>query len=92
MTKLFQWLIGLCLFVGIWLPLIKRSTDIFQAYQLHIWLIPVYCLALFGFASLGIIIHRVYTFNDCPNAAAELKKEINEAREDLKKRGFMFDG
>lgn len=92
MTKLLQWLIGLSLFLGIWLTLINKTDGIFQSNQLHIWLLPIYCIIIFGFVSLAIIIHRVYTFNDCQYAAMELKKEISEAREDLKKRGFMFDG
>ena len=31
------------------------------------------------------------TFNDCDEAAAELQKQISEAREDLRKKGFKFE-
>lgn len=33
---------------------------------------------------------RVATFNDCEEAAAELQKQITEAREDLRDKGFKF--
>lgn len=41
--------------------------------------------------SVSIIAWRVYTFNDCKEAAEELQQEIKEAREDLKQRGLKLD-
>ena len=40
---------------------------------------------------MSIIAWRVYTFNDCEEAARELKQEIKAAKEDLKKRGLKVD-
>jgi dolichyl-phosphate mannosyltransferase polypeptide 3 len=37
-----------------------------------------------------VIAYRVYSFNDCTEAAAELKQQIAEARADLKKKGLKF--
>ena len=34
---------------------------------------------------------RVATFNDCEDAAKELQKQIGEAREDLRNKGFNFE-
>ena len=34
---------------------------------------------------------RVATFNDCEDAAKELQRQIGEAREDLRSKGFNFE-
>ena len=47
------------------------------------WIIWVY--------SVVVILYRVATFNDCNEAAIELKQQIEEARKDLKSKGFKFD-
>lgn len=91
MTKLLQWVFGLGLFISLWLALLNNNNASYH-YMLHTTLLPIYCLAVFGVVSVGIIAYRVYTFNDCESAAMELKKEIICAKDDLKKRGFMFDG
>jgi hypothetical protein len=50
-----------------------------------------YALSFFDQAyALGLLIFKVATFNDCPEAAAELRKEIEQARKDLVQRGFKF--
>ena len=40
---------------------------------------------------LATLVQRVRTFRDCPEAAEELKKQIEEARTDLKSRGLKTD-
>ena len=37
------------------------------------------------------IIFRVATFNDCEDASKELQRQIGEAREDLRRKGFNFE-
>ena len=34
---------------------------------------------------------RVATFNDCEDASKELQRQIGEAREDLRRKGFNFE-
>lgn len=51
---------------------------------------PVYLLIAFGCFSLAVVGYRVYSFNDCVAASQSLQKEILEAREDLKRKGFRF--
>ncbi|KAH7976242.1 hypothetical protein HPB52_010318 [Rhipicephalus sanguineus] len=53
--------------------------------------LPLYACIVFGVYAASVVIYRVLTFNNCEAAAAELKKQIVEAREDLKKRGYKFD-
>jgi dolichol-phosphate mannosyltransferase subunit 3 len=48
-------------------------------------------LIAFGLVSLAILIYRVLTFNNCDEAAEELKNEIAEARKDLTSKGFKFN-
>ena len=38
-----------------------------------------------------LLCFRVATFNDCEDAAKELQKQIGEAREDLRSKGFNFE-
>jgi len=58
---------------------------------LNILLLPLVLVAFFGIVSVGVIAFRVYNFNDCVEAADELKKQIHEAQEDLKKRGLKME-
>lgn len=37
------------------------------------------------------VLYRTLTFNDCKEAADELKREIKEARADLRTKGMKFD-
>ena len=52
---------------------------------------PFVGVAIVGVIVLAILINRIRTFNDCPEAAAELRKQIAQAREDLTAKGFKFD-
>ncbi len=45
----------------------------------------------FKWSDTVLCVFRVATFNDCEEAAAELQKQISEAREDLRSKGFKFD-
>lgn len=59
--------------------------------KIHVYLLPVYAIAGFGLISLAIIFYRVYTFNECKEAYEELKKEIGQARMDLRGKGMDID-
>ncbi len=93
MTKLMEWLCFTSLFISFWLPLLLGLTPISinESQRLHIWLIPIYLVIIFGLISAIIVLYRVMTFNDCPNAYDELKKQIIEAKEDLNRKGFKFN-
>lgn len=93
MTKLLEWLGVVGLFTGVWAILLsKQSLSDHSDYVRHFVLfLPFYALLAFAAVSVSIIAWRVYTFNDCKEAAEELQQEIKEAREDLKKRGLKLD-
>ena len=50
---------------------------------------PLKFFPLFWF-KFQVIVVRVYNFNDCTEAALELKQQIEEAKADLKKKGLKF--
>ena len=53
--------------------------------------LPFWALVTFGSYLLFNLGLGVFTFNDVPAAHAELMLEIDEAREDLRKKGVDVD-
>lgn len=66
-----------------WLPYTHNFTR--KYYELILYL-PVYAIILLGIYATCNVFYGVATFNDCPEAREELKKEIDDAKEDLRKR------
>ena len=52
--------------------------------------LPFVLVMLFGIYSLCFIVYKVLTFNDCPEAAEELKRQIKQAKKELKEKGMTF--
>ena len=91
MTKLLEWVTGFILIMGIWFSVLTQNIgNVSIDYPNLTFLWPVLLLILFGIYSVLVICYRVVTFNDCPEAAEELQKQIVEAKEDLKKKGLEF--
>jgi len=90
MTKLTEWVFGLGLFVSTWYLFFTRKIESSFS-DSEILLAPIVLVAVIGVILLSILIRRISTFNDCPEAAAELRKQIEQAREDLTSKGFKFD-
>ena len=92
MTKFNEWLTAGLIFLALWsltyLGFILGPLDEFTKF--HVLLSPVYLVILAGIVSASIVLYRTATFNDCPEAAAELKSQIKLAREDLVSKGFTF--
>lgn len=40
--------------------------------------------------SIFIVLYRTFTFNDCPEAADEVQRQIKEAKEDLASKGLKL--
>ncbi|XP_049765689.1 dolichol-phosphate mannosyltransferase subunit 3 isoform X1 [Schistocerca cancellata] len=93
MTKLMEWLLGVSLFASIWIALVTRQVHsrLLDEWMFLIKPLPLIVLILFGLYSIAVILWRVYNFNNCEDAAKELQMEIQEAKDDLKKKGFVFD-
>jgi dolichyl-phosphate mannosyltransferase polypeptide 3 len=91
MTKLLEWLSGGIVCVSIWAAVLWGNlVTVDDSLRLHVLVSPIYAVIIFGLISLAIVLYRTATFNDCPEACEELKKQIVEARQDLAKKGFKF--
>lgn len=57
-------------------------------YNILLLAIKIYILA--GFAALCRVLQLAFNFNNCKQAANELRQEVKDAKEDLKRKGFDF--
>ncbi|XP_026999842.1 dolichol-phosphate mannosyltransferase subunit 3 [Tachysurus fulvidraco] len=92
MTKLLEWLLGLSLVAVAWglVTFDLLGLRLPAVYKEVTWPMPVYLLVVFGCYSLATVGYRVATFNDCEDAATELKAQIQEAKADLQKKGMKM--
>lgn len=84
MTKLMEWLLFSTIFLGIWFSAITGNIKfpITAEWQQIIVFLPLIVLFLFGLYAAVTVLYRVFTFNNCENAAIELQQvsmKINEA-------------
>uniref|UniRef100_A0A915PXP5 Dolichol-phosphate mannosyltransferase subunit 3 n=1 Tax=Setaria digitata TaxID=48799 RepID=A0A915PXP5_9BILA len=70
-----------------WLPYTHHFT---RKYYHSILYLPLYAIFLFGIYAVFNVLYGVATFNDCPEAREELKKEIDDAKADLRKRNVIL--
>ncbi|CAG9770239.1 unnamed protein product [Ceutorhynchus assimilis] len=92
MTKLMEWVLAAGALGAIWLALLTNTVEnsLVKDHFKLLLLSPIIFVVLFGLFSLALVLYRVFTFNNCDEAAVELQKEILEAKEDLKRLGFKF--
>ncbi|KAI4455012.1 dolichol-phosphate mannosyltransferase subunit 3 [Holotrichia oblita] len=92
MTKLLEWLSAFIALFSVWYLLISKKVarDFVSENETLIFYSPIIAILLFGMYAASVVFYRVFTFNDCEEAAKELHKEIREAREDLRIKGFNF--
>jgi len=93
MTKLMQWLLVLMVYGSLYCAVLGDviHLDLTQNTRLGVAVSPIILIILFGVYSVVTILYRVATFNDCEDAAAELKEQIKMARDDLTAKGMKFD-
>jgi len=93
MTKLLEWLSGVSLTLAVWYHLVtsKKQYDMVDNHPLLVLWSPLLAIIAFGLYSVAVIAYRVWSFNDCEEASAQLQKQITEAREDLRHMGFKFE-
>jgi len=90
MTKLAEWLVGVGSAATLWYLLYTRAIETSLS-DSEILIGPFVLAGLVATVILAILVYRIRTFNDCPEAAAELRKQIEQARQDLSAKGFKFD-
>ncbi|KAM8794482.1 dolichol-phosphate mannosyltransferase subunit 3 [Eudromia elegans] len=88
MTKLAQWLWALALLGSAWAALALAPLP--PRCRLVLLPLPLYLLVASACFSLATVGYRVATFNDCEEAAAELRRHVGAAREDLRRRGLRL--
>ena len=64
-----------------------RSAIILQCIIRYL---PLWAILSLGIYALVMVVLRVQTMKDCPEAALSLAREITDAKESLRKRGFVF--
>lgn len=91
MTRLMEALIFGTAMVAAWIRLITLQNIEEYISRSNLLLLPIFAVLIFGMASATIVLYRTFTFNNCPDAYEELKKEISDAKKDLEKKGFVFN-
>ncbi|XP_011302861.1 dolichol-phosphate mannosyltransferase subunit 3 [Fopius arisanus] len=91
MTKLMEWLFCLALFLGTWTAAITGQVNspwISNNYQFILYL-PVLLLFIFALYAASVVLYRTFTFNNCEEAAKQLKRQIEEAQAELRIKGVL---
>ncbi|XP_014243814.1 dolichol-phosphate mannosyltransferase subunit 3 [Cimex lectularius] len=90
MTKLAEWLTVLVFLLSTWFTLLsyKEKSHFVDEWYTLILYSPVILVFSLGVYALSSVLWGVLTFNDCPDAAEELQRQIKEAKEDLRKKGL----
>ncbi len=91
MTKVMEWLGLLAFIVASWWGTLRQNPGgVATTYPNFVLFWPLGLAVMFALYAAFVVIYRTLTFNDCPEAADELQKQIKEAKADLKKKGLKF--
>ncbi|XP_035446824.1 dolichol-phosphate mannosyltransferase subunit 3 [Spodoptera frugiperda] len=92
MTKLLEWVSVLSAFVAVWYSLVAGYVKhpMIEKNMTLVIVSPLIFVILFGLYAVSVILYRVFTFNNCEDAAKELQEEIKEARRDLQEKGLRW--
>lgn len=92
MTKLLEWLSVISAMFAVWYSLIGGYVKhpMIEDNMRLIIVSPVIFVLLFGLYAVTVVLFRVFTFNNCEDAAKELQAEILEAKKDLHDRGLRW--
>lgn len=92
MSKLLEWVSVLSALFTIWYSLIGGYVKhpLIQENITLILISPIIFVALFGLYAVIVVLYRVFTFNNCEEAAKELQEEIIEAKKDLTEKGLRW--
>ena len=86
-----EWLVVAGTIAAVWITVVFNLVEgISDSIYRIVLPMPFVLVILFGVCSLCIIIYRVITFNDCTEAAEELKLQIKQAKKELSEKGMTF--
>merc|ERR1712150_49999 len=93
MTKLTEWVTVFGVYAGLWCATLADMLPVKMTSQTrsHIYFSPILLAVVFVLYSVTTVLYRVATFNDCEQAADELKEEIKMAKAELSEKGIKFD-
>ncbi|KAI8440558.1 hypothetical protein MSG28_001800, partial [Choristoneura fumiferana] len=92
MTKLLEWISVASALLAVWYSLVGGYVK-HPAIENNMNLIivsPIIFVILFGLYAVTVILYRVFSFNNCEDAAKELQAEILEAKKDLASKGLSW--
>lgn len=78
-------------FLALWYAALQNKDAIVEATglpELAVELAPLWGIICLGLYALMTVICGVIAFEDCPGAAAELERQVDEARVEMKRRGI----
>lgn len=85
----YQIFLGLAVaFLSIWVALIQGADT--NSNPLIVYA-PVWAIISLGIYAVGSIIVGLVSFKDTPEAAAEIDRQVLEAKAEMKKRGIIKD-
>ncbi|XP_047995999.1 dolichol-phosphate mannosyltransferase subunit 3 [Leguminivora glycinivorella] len=92
MTKLLEWISVISAVLAVWYSLVGGYVKhpVIEANMNLILISPIIFVILFGLYAVTVILYRVFTFNNCEEAAKELQEEIAEAKKDLASKGLSW--
>lgn len=77
-------------FLALWIGARMKQDDTAQGVsKILVDFAPIWAIGALGIYALATIMYNVMTFNDCPEAAEELEKQIKEAKAEMKKRKII---
>ncbi|XP_013183875.1 dolichol-phosphate mannosyltransferase subunit 3 [Amyelois transitella] len=90
MTKLLEWISVISAIFAVWYSLIAGYVKhpVLDKNMNLIMISPIIFIILFGLYALTVVLYRVFTFNNCEEAAKELQEQIQEAKRDLREKGI----
>ncbi|KAG7187597.1 hypothetical protein KM043_016665 [Ampulex compressa] len=92
MTKLMEWIFFTTVFFGVWFAAVTGNinSSLVAEWQQTILCLPLVLLFLFSLYAATVVLYRVFTFNNCENAAIELQQQIEAAKKDLRSKGVIL--
>mmetsp|Transcript_982 Transcript_982/g.1136 ORF Transcript_982/g.1136 Transcript_982/m.1136 type:complete len:95 (-) Transcript_982:41-325(-) len=87
----YQLFLAICVtFISIWLAVIQ-SFDYTREIDPLLLYAPIWSIIMLGIYAVGSIITGLISFKDTPEAAAEIDRQVLEAKIEMKKRGILKD-